>query len=184
MISLPDTEWIFIEIIRVYDENHTERRQRCLEQKSMISSPPERRLDCWTGSNAKIWDHQSTDLPQVRKPNFCTEKRNGKRRLLDDLRKINSLIADDYTRSILYLYFTVCITVSVHRLRSPSAFTVCIHRLHTKPCSEVVFLQAWLLPSLSLLAFGGLTDYLSVLPAELLLTRHLRKVSEELCLHF
>ena len=48
-------------------------------------------------SIAQVWTHHSTAFLQVHKPHFGQRKPNGKLRLLVDLRKINSLIGNDYT---------------------------------------------------------------------------------------
>ena len=58
-----------------------------------------RNTNCRIGSIAQIWNHHSTAFFQVRKSLLCTKEANGKKRLLVNLRKINSPIADDCTNN-------------------------------------------------------------------------------------
>ena len=69
-------------------------------------------------------------------PIFAQTKPNGKIRLLVDLKKVKTLIAENYTKEI-------------------TQSALC--QLHHNTSREVSILQAWLLPSLSLLADGGPT---------------------------
>ena len=101
-------------------------------------------------------------------PIFAQRKPNGKLRLLVDLRKINSLIADDYTNNN-------------HPVSTLS-------RRSTRLGREVTVLQTRLLKSLSLFADGGPAvsgnALHSILLAEILPIKDLHKVLADLCVLF
>ena len=67
--------------------------------KTSNVDPLERRLNRWCGCYAQIWDHYNLTLLKVGKPNFSQKKPNGKSRFLVNLRKLNTLIAYDYTNN-------------------------------------------------------------------------------------
>ena len=69
---------------------------KTLQPKPTIANPTEKRLNCQPGSDAKIWDPPKLPFCKYASSSFAQRKPNGKLRLFVDIRKLNTLIEDQY----------------------------------------------------------------------------------------